>query len=197
MGDLAAAISTGHVDRSVRELTGAIASGDTEAFGRFYRRFFDAMYADARRAAGRDEAFCLDVVHDAMLRVIRSMKAMPNEAALRCWLTRVVHSCACDRLRAEVRRRQRETSYAEREQNRTNAQSEDGNRDVAEQLDWLRSELARLDRDSADLLTLRHRFGWTLKRIASALKKHPGALHGRLGRIVAALRKRAQERFDD
>ena len=60
----------------VRELTAAIASGDTEALASLYREHFDSLYGQARRITGRDESFCLDVVQDAFMRVIRSIPIM-------------------------------------------------------------------------------------------------------------------------
>ena len=97
-----------HVQSKVRSLTEAIASGNTEAFATFYRAWFDTMYAQARGASGRDESFCLDVVQDAMLRVIKSVPAMESADDLRRWLRVVVQSCAYDRFRAETRRKARE-----------------------------------------------------------------------------------------
>ena len=100
------------VESETRAQTAAIAAGDTAAFARFYDRWFDTVYAEAARATGRDEAFCLDVVQDAMMRVIRSMRPLPAEDDVRRWLRAVVHSCAYDRLRSETRRRRRETAAA-------------------------------------------------------------------------------------
>ena len=47
------------------------------------------------------------------------------------------------------------------------------------------------------LLTMRYRFGWTLQRIGAAVGLKPGAVDGRLARLVAALRRRAQETFHE
>ncbi|MDY7110361.1 MAG: sigma-70 family RNA polymerase sigma factor [Planctomycetota bacterium] len=178
------------MDDSIRQLTGAIASGDTEAFARFYRRWVDRMYGEAHRATGRDESFCLDVVHDAMLRVMKSIRPMDNEAALWGWLRVVVRSCAFDRLRREARRRKREQADA------AGFPSEPRD-DLAERLAWLRAELARLDERETALLTMRHRFGWTLRRIALAAGLEPGAVDGRLRRTLNTLRRRAEEAFDE
>jgi len=176
---------------TVREFTGAVASGDTEAFARFYRQRFGEMYADARRATGRDEAFCLDIVQDAMLRVIRSMKPVETERALRTWLRAVVQSCAYDRLRKEARQRRWELQATEA----GNAKSTDDG--LGERLEWLRGELTGLDDPQAQLLVMRYRFGWTLKRIGTVLGLKTGAVDGRLGRLIATLRRRAQETFDE
>jgi RNA polymerase sigma factor (sigma-70 family) len=176
------------VDESTRQLTGAIASGDTETFARFYRRWIDRMYAEARRVTGRDESFCLDVVHDAMIRVMESIRPMENEAALWGWLRLVVRSCAFDRLRRQARRRRREQAAG------AAAVSRD---DLEDRLTWLRRELAQLGERETALLTMRHRFGWTLRQIASAAGLKPGAVDGRLRRALAALRRRAEEAFND
>jgi RNA polymerase sigma factor (sigma-70 family) len=176
---------------SVREVTAAIASGDTEAFAHLFREKFSEMYAEARRATGRDESFCLDVVQEAMLRVIRSMKVMDTEQRMRAWLRVVVQSCAYDRLRAEARRLRRERAAA---QDRPESQADDG---LEERLEWLRGELTGLDDRQAQLLLMRYRLGWTLQRIGSVLGLKPGAVDGRLGRAVSILRRRARETFDE
>jgi RNA polymerase sigma-70 factor (ECF subfamily) len=140
---------------------------------------------------GRDEAFCLDVVHDVMMRVIRSIKPMDDASAIAKWLRVTVRSCAIDRLREERRRRDRESAL----QITSASQSEqDG---IDEQLVWLRGELARLDPDSAALLAMRHRFNWTLQRIGTALGIRTGAVDRRLRTTIEQLRTRAGEVFDE
>jgi DNA-directed RNA polymerase specialized sigma24 family protein len=54
-----------------------------------------------------------------------------------------------------------------------------------------------LDPEIAQMLTMRHRFGWTLRRIGNAVGLSPGAVDGRLGRTRDALRKQASEQFND
>ena len=179
------------MDGSVGELTAAVASGESEAFACLYRGRFDEMYAEARRATGRDESFCLDVVQDAMIRVIRSMKHLETEQHLRTWLRVVVQSCAYDRLRKEARRRRWEQAAADARQ------AASGDDDLREKLEWLRCELASLDAPQMRLLTMRYRLGWTLRRIGDALGLKPGAVDGRLGRLTASLRRRAEETFDE
>ena len=178
------------MDESTHKLTAAIASGDTEAFARFYRAWFDRMTAEAARATGKDEAFCLDVVHDAMLRVIKSIKPLDSEAALGRWLQRTVRSCAIDRLRAESRRRRREQAVATEERH---AEAEN----LEERIAWLRRQLAELDEPAASMLLMRHRFGWTLARIGSAVGLNTGAVDGRIRRTLDFLRQRAREAFDE
>lgn len=180
------------MEESIQQMTAAIASSDTEAFARFYKARFDSMYAEARRCTRRDESFCLDVVQDAMMRVIKSMSPMGSEGSLSAWLRTVVQCSAYDRLRAEARRARRERAAV---QHRPPEQAVD--EDLDEKLAWLRREWARLDQQQARLLVMRYRFGWTLRRIGEALGLKPGAVDGRLSRAVGELRSRAPEQFHD
>src|SRR5690348_9977718 len=87
-----------------------MAAGDEAAVEAFYRQYFDWLYAQARRYSRRDEAFCLDVVQDAVLRIIRTVRAVPSEAQFRGWLCLVVQTTTLDCLRCERRRAKRETA---------------------------------------------------------------------------------------
>jgi RNA polymerase sigma factor (sigma-70 family) len=151
------------------------------------------MYADAVRATGRDEAFCLDVVQDAMLRVIRRMRPMATEGDLGRWLRAVVQSCAYDRLRGESRRRRREAEAAAE----SSPQVAPDRDELRRRLHWLEEQLRTCDDASVQMLLMRHRFGWTLRQIGAALGINPGAVDGRLRRLVGGLRREAQEDFDD
>jgi RNA polymerase sigma factor (sigma-70 family) len=147
-------------------------------------------------ASGDTEAFCLDVVQDAMLRIIRRMKPMATERDLSRWLRAVVQSCAYDRLRGESRRRRREAEAAAgRREPGTRTATDRG--DLRERLQWLEQQLRTCDDASVRLLLMRHRFGWTLQQIGVALGIKPGAVDGRLRRLVGGLRRTAREEFDD
>lgn len=179
------------MSQSVRELTTRIARGDREAFADFYRAWFDVIYTESRGITKRDESFCLDVVHDVMLRVIRSLRPVDTERQLAAWLKTVVRTCAYDRFRAERRRRTREQRGAPSERIDPVDQA------LVERIEWLRREIDGLDAAHAGMLLLRYRFGWTLERIGSMLGMGPGAVDGRLSRAVARIRKEAGETFDE
>jgi len=180
---------------SVRDITAAIASssGDAgacaEAFAALYDAKFDMLYRLVRRRTGVDEATGLDIVQDAMIRVIRHMKPMPDEGALDAWLTRVALTTAYDRLRAERRRRLRERAAAERRRDGCSAASRVGDDDMIERL---AHEISRLDTDTFDLIMLRHRAGMTLERIGARLGVGPGAADGRVRRALGRLRRRLE-----
>ena len=171
----------------ILELTTAIASGDTEAFGRFYDRYFHAVFGLARRISGRDEAFCLDIVQEAMLRVVKHMRPLPDEDALLRWLAAVVRSTVYDVLRAEIRRKRREARRG-----KEHAQRESGDADTQRQIAWIRRELANLDPDDAWLLVMRHRWGWTLDRISEAIGAGTSTTDRRIRRVMAKLKRGEQ-----
>ena len=178
--------------QSVHQLTAAIASGDAQAFAGFYTRWFDFALAQARLASNRDEQFCLDVVQESMMKVIRSIKPIDSEIHLQNWLRTVVQSCCYDLLRRERRRRRRELTTAS-----TSPPRSIDNHQLDERMQWLREQLASLDPEQARLLSMRFRMGWTLQRIGKALGLKPGAVDGRIARSIAILRAQAPEEFHD
>lgn len=146
------------------------------------------MLAIARQATGRDESFCMDVVQDAMLRVIRRLPIIDDEPALSAWIRRVVISAAYDRLRSELRRARREKSFARDQAHASRTGPADD-----ERLIWLRQRLAELEPDAASLIRLRFGLGWTLARISASLGLKPGAVDGRIGRVAKRMRDRTEE----
>ena len=175
-------------DGTSLRMTSAIAAGDAEAFACFYEQWFDWMYQMARSTTKRDESFCLDVTQNAMLRVVRSMRAMRTEDDLRRWLTRVTHTAALDLLRAEARRRQRERGAM------VVGADERGAVGLEEQIESLRQRIERLSPEDRGLLQLRFGRGRTL-RVAGG-SAGAATAHGRLRRIVQRLRE-AMEEIDD
>ena len=173
-------------DRPVGELTRAIAAGSGEALTWLYRSRFDALVAFARTRTRRDEAFCLDLVQETFLRVIRGLPALDTEAQLDAWLLRTLERCAIDALRREQRRRRREDAAKATETGpdppgvRTHEQRADAV--------GVRERLSLLPSAVRDLLEARFRFGWTLARIGAAVGLAPGAVDGRISRALDRLR---------
>lgn len=176
-------------------LTAAMAAGDTRAVEVFYRRYFDSLYVHARRCTGRDEAFCLDVVQEAVLRIIRNVRPARTEAQLSAWFRLVVQTAAYDLIRQETRRHRREIVACVGSPESAN--SVDAQESDQERLEWLRSEIASFDAQLAQMLDLRFSKRWTLGRIAQSMGLSLGTVDGRLRRALAELRKRAMERGHD
>ena len=172
-----------------RTRTAAVASGDTEAFARFFNEWFEWMGREAARLSGRDDAFCADIVQDSMMRVIRSLKPVDGADDLRRWLRVVVRSCVYDRLRAESRRRARDRTAGR-------PASRQADPDLQGRIRWLERELQSIGDANADLLLMRYRFGWTLQQIGAVLGLKAGAVDGRLRRLLSTLRGRERERHD-
>lgn len=165
-------------------LTRAIARGDTRAFGVLYERWFGRMYGAARRLTGRDEAFCLDVVQEAMIKAASRMPVLTSDAALSRWLCRVVHRAALDRLRSERRRRLREAAG-----DRARAAAPES----SERIDWLRTRLEELSAEDRALLVSRFGRERSLEQIGSDLGATGDAAHGKVRRALGRLRKAAEE----
>lgn len=179
------------IDERAARLTRQLARGDRDALARFYSLWFDRCYALARALTGRDESFCLDVVQDAMLRIVRTIRPMPTEADLRRWLARVVHHAALDRLRQERRRRARDLHASRSADSRAGAESAD----LDTRIDAVRCALAQLSDDDRALLTLRFGGGHTLRSAAHTLGLTTAAAHGRIRRALARLRRRMEDLF--
>jgi len=168
----------------IDKLTAAMAAGDAGAIDAFYRQYFDWMYSQARRMTGRDESFCLDVVQDAVLRVMRTVKAVDCENRFRGWLRLVIQTTAFDLLRGEARRKNRE------------AMVEPARMEVTVdslQLDWLREQIAMLDPELVDLIELRFTQDWTLRKIGEKLGISVSAVDGRLRRALKQLKLAAED----
>jgi RNA polymerase sigma factor (sigma-70 family) len=187
------------VYETVEKLTRAMARGEEPAITEFYRRFFDWLYRTARRVSGRDESFCLDIVQDATLRVVRTIRPVAREAQLTAWLRLIIQTTTYDALRREQRRRAREEAQAGAGRTETSGEvgsrscAEAESRPHAERLAWLRSELAALDPGLVRVLELRYGEGWTLARLGQLLGLSTGAVDGRLRRALVHLRSRAGE----
>jgi len=177
-------VTDSSTDAEARELSRAIASGSPEAFAQLYRMHHAPLIGLIRSATRRDDAFAHDVLHDAMMKVTRSMPALPCAAALDAWLKRTVLNTALDRIRAEQRRERRERVRARMAPGHHS--DTDDTEDSA--LARVQELLSGIDDESRHLLTLRYGMGWTLQRIANVLGLSTGAVDGRIRRLSAALR---------
>jgi RNA polymerase sigma factor (sigma-70 family) len=178
-------------DQLAAAMTSAMAAGDGGAVESFYRRYFDRLYAEARRATRRDESFCLDVVQESVLRIVRTVRGARSEIQLVAWLRLVVRTTAYDLLRSERRRQRREALAAIGPADE--APDDPAAAGDEEQLAWLRRQLDRLDPEIARMIDLRYRRRWTLERIARQCGLSIGTVDGRLRRALRRLRESAPE----
>jgi RNA polymerase sigma factor (sigma-70 family) len=158
------------------------AAGDGEALGDIFELLFDSLVKDLMHSTSRDEAFAADAVQDAFVKAIRGIPIMETEAEVRAWFQRVALRSAIDRVRPENRRNRRERAA-------TNQSPHDPDTVCPEELNGLYDRLRTLDQNAAHLIDTRIRFGWTLERIGRSLGLRPGAVDGRLRRVLTQLRE--------
>ena len=176
------------------ELLAGIERGDRESLRLFFEAWFDRLFALARAATRRDESFCLDVVQEVMLRIVRRPPFANERRALEVWLSRAVYSTAIDLLRKEKRRSRHEREAAVRRSGETRCDfTAEAERE--DRLRWLGTELARLEDLEKKLLHRRFGLGETLEQVGRALGLAGNAAHGRIQRIIARLRNAAKNRF--
>jgi RNA polymerase sigma factor (sigma-70 family) len=173
-------------------LARGVSRGDPQALAAFYRLWFDRIYLAARRLTGRDEAFCLDVVQEVMLKVARKFRPLDSEEAIQRWMARIVRTTAIDLLRREQRRSRREGAARAVQLSDTH---EPLAADDAELFQWLSGELDKLAPIDRDLLTARIARGHTLQEVAASTGLSPDAVHGRVRRTVTRLGRAAREIF--
>lgn len=178
-------------------LTRAIARGDPSAFTAFYDAWFERCLALARARTGRDESFCLDVVQESMMRVIRKMVPLETEAALAAWMVRVVETTAIDQLRGETRRLRREQGVARTRPEAEPALDPSRDSDARERERWLARHLEEAPPAERELLAARYARGETLDAAGARLGMTGDAAHGRVRRFVERLQRLAKEVFRD
>lgn len=167
--------------RPVLGLARGAATGDEAAIGALYEARFDLVFGAALRMSGRDEHFCLDVVQETFVRVMKSGAALGrlrDEGHVDRWLLAVTHSVMLDLLRGEKRRTRRERTVA----GGNVATVSEGDARVAE----LEREIAALSAEDRELLRMRSG-GMTLAAIAEAVGATVGTVHGKLRRAARAL----------
>jgi RNA polymerase sigma factor (sigma-70 family) len=183
----------------VPSLVAAISRGDTGALSVFYETWFDGAFDTARSVTRRDESFCMDIVQDAMLRAIRSLRpslGLREKGDLDRWMTRVVHTTALDHLRRESRRLARQTRRASDEAHRRagTGQSEPSDAaELSEQIQWLRARLDELTQSDRELLALRFSHEHSLESSGRASGMTGAAAHGRIRRLLERLRGSTKE----
>lgn len=172
-------------------LTSRIAAGDEGAFAQFYEAWFASSLALSRAISRRDESWCLDVVQDVMMTVVKKMPGLATEEALRAWMTRTVMNAVTDRTRGEARRRRREEAATDL----AAPTVREPWLDLCDQerLSWLSASVA--DLPDAEQALLQARFGGTttVAQEAGVLGISSDAAHGRLRRALNKLRQKAAE----
>jgi len=171
----------------VARLCARIRNGDADAFEAFYRSWFAGVLSMARTTTRRDEAFCLDVVQEVMMRAARALPPLSSPGELGAWMTRCTLSVCVDQIRRETRRARREAAAPRlaREHDEHRATS-------AEDVAWLEGALRNLGPIDFELVMARLAKGVSLREAGKALGMSEDAAHGRVRRAVQSLRNAAR-----
>jgi RNA polymerase sigma factor (sigma-70 family) len=168
----------------IQHLTASISAGDADAVDAFYRQYFDWMYNQTQRMTRRDEAFCLDVVQQAVLQAIRNVRKIDSASRFRGWLQLVVQTAAFDQLRCEARQKNR-LAMAGGPPLAVESDSL--------QLDWLREQISRVDPELVNLIELRFERSGRLRQIGEKMGLSARAVDGRLRRAIGRMEPSADE----
>ena len=171
----------------------AIRNGDADSFQILFDHFFQQVFLDAKRLSGRDEATCLDIVQETMLKVIRFLRVIDNEPQLAAWIRAVTKTTTYDWLRKEKRRRESQLPSDDSIPTHQDSPSEATEQKIDDhaRLLWLEEQLADLPQDTRHMIRMRYRLGWSLKQIGERFGLNTGAVDGRIRRVVERLRKNA------
>jgi RNA polymerase sigma factor (sigma-70 family) len=148
--------------------------GDASALDALLRRWQEPLWRHALRLTGEEEA-AWDVLQESLLVIARGIRRLEAESAFGVWAYRIVGHKSRDWLRRHIRRRERESRYAEQRQIET-ADAEEPLPHAAD----LKSLLIRLGDGERTLLMLRFENDFSIDEIARMLGIPTGTVKSRL-----------------
>jgi len=177
-------------------ITLGLRRGDRAAFSCFYDTYSPLIFHTARTFTRRDEATCLDILQDTMIRVIDSIPTLDSHDQIRAWLTHATRCAAVDHLRKEHRRQKRERARHAHDAAAapTDPSAAPSTPDLAT---WLHGQLLHLDAETT--LWLKRHIGddVPLSTLADGGPRTRDAIYGVVRRTLSSLRRAAKEAFHD
>src|SRR4051812_41806218 len=162
------------LDRYVRQ-------GDQQAFRELVGRHVDWLYATALRLTG-NAALAEDVTQGVLLALSRKARVLANRQCLAGWLFQATHYGARTLLRAEFRRKERESMHAA---TITTSETPPVWDDLKDRLD---SAVAKLPAADREVLSLRFYQHLTHEGVASTMGISEEAARKRVTRALKRLR---------
>jgi RNA polymerase sigma-70 factor (ECF subfamily) len=182
-----AADSSARQAPDVPALTRAMAKGDEMAYRDFYHAYFDRLLRYLLVVARGHEESAREALQLTLLRVVRHVRAFPDEAAFWSWLTVVARSALTD----ETRKRSRYFAFLDRFTFHSAAGQSSGPAGEADdQLQaLLESRLRSLPCEEQDLVRQKYFEGQSVREIAGRLLTTEKAVESRLSRIRRKLKE--------
>ena len=163
-------------------------NGDETAFAEFHARYFDRMFRYAFVLCRGNEESAKDVAQEALVRVVRYVKPMPDEQILWSWLTVLLRSAGADYGRKQTRyHRLRERFQRVFDMRGLVTASADANGDEPGAM--LASALSSLDQQDRMLIERKYFQRESYRELAADLNTTERAIEGRLARIRENLKR--------
>ena len=178
-------------------ITLGIRRGDRAAFSCFYDTYSTLIFHTARTFTRRDEATCLDILQDTMIRVIDSIPTLDSHDHIRAWVTHATRCAAVDHFRKEHRRMNREQARGHPSDSIAQSTVHNVAHASADLSTWLHAQLAHLDADTT--LWLKRHIGddVSLATLADGSPRTRDAIYGVVRRTLTSLRNAAKEAFHE
>lgn len=161
-------------------------AGDAEALKQLVSRWHGRLRCHAWYLT-QDREATADVVQEAWLDIIRSIRRLKEPASFRGWAYRIVGNKAADWLRRQKRRRELWTEVARRQSNLSQgASAEDGPSDVQSAV---RTAIQSLPTGSQIILSMKYVDRMSTREIADALDIPVGTVKSRLHHARDQLRQ--------
>ena len=178
-------------EEDVNLLRRYVDEGCEDAFTEVVRRNIDIVYSNALRRVGGDAHLAHDVAQDVFVALARHAGSLSRYRILTGWFFTATRNAAANRVRGEVRRRQREM---EAQTMQETLQGQDGDAvwsQMAPMLDHSLDALGERDRAALLLRFFEHR---TLGEVGSAFRITEDAARMRIERALARLREQLARR---
>lgn len=169
-------------DAFFREVTTGMASGEEEAYRRFYEACFDKIYRHLLTRTRGNEELSRELAQIVLLRVVRYMRPFSAERMFWAWLYQLCRSAQVDWLRRNGKSAPLELVEVWQGQG---GRDNDGDEELLEHLD---DSMEALEAGERELLRLAYFEGEPQRAIAKRIRSTPKAVESKLARIRLKLR---------
>ena len=157
--------------------------GDSEAMDQLVRRWHKRFWHHARRLTDSNEE-AWDVVQEAWLAMIRTIRRLDDPDCFKFWAFRIVSNKAVDRIRSKVRGKVDSLPNEETLVDLSPSETES-----IDQADQIISLISGLSVEHRAVISLRYGEDLTIAEIAASLGVKPGTVKSRLHYALQAIRQ--------